>query len=74
MSSLVRGLSVSYPIRNSEPSGSSNDEVFLNELEMTDCVSRIERSSGVSVASVTTASSSGPEHVSTFSIKYKYKK
>jgi hypothetical protein len=37
--------------------GLSNDEPCLNEAEMTDCVSRTERSSVVSVASVTTASS-----------------
>jgi hypothetical protein len=37
--------------------GLSNDELCLNEAEMTDCVSRTERSSGVSVASITTASS-----------------
>jgi hypothetical protein len=37
--------------------GLSNAEICLNEAEMTDCVSRRERSSDVSVASVTTASS-----------------
>jgi hypothetical protein len=37
--------------------GLSNVELCLNEAEMTDCVSRTERSSDVSVASVTTASS-----------------
>jgi hypothetical protein len=38
----------------------SNDELCLNEAEMTECVSRTERSSDVSVASVTTASSRHP--------------
>lgn len=37
--------------------GLSNDELCLIEAEMTDCVSRTERSSDVSGASVTTASS-----------------
>ena len=67
MSSLVRGLSVSYESRNSEPRGLSNDELCLREAEMTNCVSRAERSSDVRVASVTTASSriTSPEHGST---------
>jgi hypothetical protein len=60
MSSLVRGLSVSYESRNSEPRGSPNDEPCLREAEMTNCVSRAERSSDVRVASVTTASSRSP--------------
>ena len=34
-SSLVRGLSASYVSRNSEPRGSFNDELCLNEAEMT---------------------------------------
>ena len=37
--------------------GSFNDERCLSEAEMTDCVSRIDRSSDVSIESVTAASS-----------------
>jgi hypothetical protein len=73
MSSLVRGLSLSYPTRNSEPSGLSNDEFRLNEDVTIDCVSIIERSSGASVESVTTASSSG-HHRSRASINGIHKK
>ena len=60
ISSLVRGLLSSYETRNSEPSRLS-DRACLSEGVMNDCVARADRSSDVSVASlsVTTASSSG---------------
>jgi hypothetical protein len=54
--------------------GLSDDELCLKEAEMTDCVSRTERSSDVSGASVTTASSSehqGPGQASPSLMKEK---